>query len=172
MEQFKNVSRIADHYKSECYQFIKIFLSFLFWLCLFYPAVSIAGQVTLAWDPNQEPDLGGYLVYWGTASSQYDQSAIVESNTSYTVTDLGDEQIYYFAVTAYDANGNESAYSAELAIKDGVVVDTVDLPGSNSPSMASDAGADGGCFIRTGRHGVSVKALALRWCRLFKGEIQ
>lgn len=170
MGQFNSASGINNNRTSGCYQFFKIFLTCFFWLCLLYPAVSTAGQITLAWDPNQEPDLAGYLVYWGTTSSQYDNSAIVENDTAYTVTGLDDERIYYFAVTAYDSNGNESTYSVELAIKDGVVVDTADLQVSDSPSTTSSAG--GGCFIDSGRRGASVKALVMHWCKLFKGEIQ
>ncbi len=38
----------------------------------------------------------------------------MEKKTRYTVTGLQNGATYYFAVTAYDGNGLESAYSAEL----------------------------------------------------------
>ena len=85
---------------------------------------------------------------------------------------LEDVQIYYFAVTAFDANGNESAYSTELAVQDGVVVETAGSPVSGSPSMDSSTNERESCFISTGMKGASLKDLTMRWCKLFKGEIQ
>jgi fibronectin type 3 domain-containing protein len=59
----------------------------------------------------------GYRVYFGTASRSYAQSAgtglNAGANTTYTVTNLGTGKTYYFAVTAVDSAGAESAYSAE-----------------------------------------------------------
>ncbi len=35
------------------------------------PVVAIADSVSLSWDPNTEPDLGGYKLYMGTSSGSY-----------------------------------------------------------------------------------------------------
>ncbi len=90
-------------------------------LSLLFLAVTIcslpcahAADVTLAWDPNSEPDLDGYVLYWGTASRFYTFSADVGNNTTYTINGLTQGQTYYFAATAYDINSNESGFSNEI----------------------------------------------------------
>jgi fibronectin type 3 domain-containing protein len=66
-----------------------------------------------------DPRVTGYRVYWGTAPGTYRQTRGVGlaagTATSYTVNNLPAGQTYYFAVTAYDASGNESAFSAEAS---------------------------------------------------------
>jgi fibronectin type 3 domain-containing protein len=60
--------------------------------------------------------VAGYRVYYGTASGSYSQakgSGLYVTNTTYTVPSLTSGSTYYFAVTAVDASGNESAYSTE-----------------------------------------------------------
>ncbi len=74
-----------------------------------------SAQVTLAWDPNTEPDLAGYKVHYGTASGSYQVLLDAGLNTTYTVANLPDGGTYFFAVTAYDSSANESAYSAEVS---------------------------------------------------------
>ncbi len=74
----------------------------------------------LVWNPNTEPDLAGYRVYYGTAPGAYQQvrgAGVVVNDTTYTVTGLTSGARYYFAVTAFDGSGNESDYSGEV-IKD------------------------------------------------------
>jgi hypothetical protein len=73
-----------------------------------------AGDATLTWNPNSEPDLAGYIVYYGTASGQYGISINVGNQTNFVVTGLG-LGTYFFAVTAYDTSGNESGYSNEVS---------------------------------------------------------
>ena len=61
----------------------------------------------------------GYRVYYGTASGAYIQSLGNGMNagmsTSFTVSNLTPGKLYYFAVTAIDASGNESIYSNEVS---------------------------------------------------------
>jgi fibronectin type 3 domain-containing protein len=55
-------------------------------------------------------------VYYGTTSGSYGQvkgSGLYVTNTTTTVPSLSSGSTYYFAVTAVDASGKESAYSAE-----------------------------------------------------------
>lgn len=73
-----------------------------------------ATSVTLAWDPNNDPAVAGYKLYSGLASRQYGPPVDVKKVTQYTLTDVPEGVNLYYAVTAYDANGNESAYSIEL----------------------------------------------------------
>lgn len=59
-------------------------------------------------------DLGGYVVYWGTTSRSYIGSHTIDS-PSITVweADIAPGS-YFFALTAFDGEGNESDYSNEL----------------------------------------------------------
>jgi hypothetical protein len=72
-------------------------------------------SVTLAWDPNQEPDLGGYIVYYGPRSRVYTNAINVGNVTTNTVSGLEETGTYYFAVTAYNTNGLESDFSDEVS---------------------------------------------------------
>ena len=74
-----------------------------------------AEQVTLAWDANTETDLAGYRVHYGTASGSYTTSVDVHKVTTSSIGTLTAGQTYYFAVTAYDASGNESGYSNQVS---------------------------------------------------------
>jgi len=71
-------------------------------------------EVSLEWDPNTEPDLEGYKLYYGPGSGYYDYTIDVGNQTNYTVTDLQAGETYYFAVTAYNTAGYESGYSNEV----------------------------------------------------------
>ena len=80
------------------------------------PNIGSAGQVTLAWDMNNEPNVAGYKIYYGKASRNYDWFIDVGNITQVTITDLPNGSTYYFAATAYD-NSNppiESTYSDEV----------------------------------------------------------
>ena len=92
----------------------------LFLICtLIFLLLSLAGQVraeqvSLAWDANTEPDLGGYKLYYGTASQAYSQVIDVGKGTQVTVSNLNQGVTYFFAVTAYNLQGAESDYSNEI----------------------------------------------------------
>ena len=70
--------------------------------------------VTLEWDPNTEPDIAGYIVYYGFETRNYQYSIDVGKKTSVTVEDLEPGVTYYFAATAYNAEGYESDFSEEI----------------------------------------------------------
>ncbi len=109
---------------------------------LVYTTSSYATQVTLAWNANGEQDLAGYIIYQGTSSKDYDASMDVGNWTSATISNLEDNETYYFAVTAYDTDGNESGYSDEVCINCQTV-----------SSAESDGGGGGGCFIDIAAYG-------------------
>jgi hypothetical protein len=76
---------------------------------------------TLRWDaPTVTVDgqpvrqLGGYIVYWGSESGNYTGSHRIEDAraTQWRAELKAGE--YYFALTAFDAEGNESPYSNEI----------------------------------------------------------
>jgi hypothetical protein len=59
------------------------FVAFL--AILFYSNLVSAAEVTLAWDANTEPDLAGYMIYYGFTSRSYDWVVDVGDQTTYTV---------------------------------------------------------------------------------------
>jgi hypothetical protein len=71
-----------------------------------------APTVTVDGEPLR--DLGGYMVYWGSESGNYTGSHRIEdSSVTQWRADLQAGE-YYFALTAFDAEGNESPYSNEI----------------------------------------------------------
>jgi hypothetical protein len=119
---------------------------------------SLAQEVTLAWNPSLSPNVGGYELYYGLSSGQYTTVLDVGNQTRYTVSDLEDGVIYYFAVTAYDTTGTiESAFSNEVdtglvaAFGFEEVGGTVAMDASGRGNVGSISGAvrtDGGRFGR------------------------
>jgi hypothetical protein len=73
-----------------------------------------AALVTLAWNPNSEPDIAGYRVYYGRALGNYQSVIDVGNQHTCSISDLEDGRAYYFVVTAYDLLGRESDFSSEL----------------------------------------------------------
>ncbi len=98
---------------------IKIIILFLQFI-LVCPV--LAQEVNLTWDPSPSDNIRGYKVYYsqknintlpldGYESSDGQSPIDVQDNLSTTVHGLADDGIYYFSVTAYDSEGNESTYS-------------------------------------------------------------
>ncbi|MDZ7290148.1 MAG: T9SS type A sorting domain-containing protein [candidate division KSB1 bacterium] len=73
-----------------------------------------AGELRLVWQPNTEPDLAGYIIYYGARSGIYYHRLPIGNQTQYTITGLDSGRTYFFAVTAVDTAGNESVYSKEI----------------------------------------------------------
>ena len=82
-------------------------------------------QIRLAWDPNTEPDVAGYNIYYGTSSRSYRYSIDVGNATTYTIQGLTQGVTYYIALTAYDSADNESDFSNEVS---GAITETVSAP--------------------------------------------
>jgi len=100
-------------------------------------ASAAAGDVTLAWNPSAAaatvPDLG-YKVYYGFTSHGYNHVVQLNNVNQYTVTNLPDGKVVYFAATAYSsALKQESGFSNE-------VYTTVQPTKSKQSSMVQPAG--------------------------------
>jgi PKD repeat protein len=102
--------------------FLKYPSLIIFLIVLFIHAPSFAGDAVLSWNPpttNSDgtvlEDLAGYNVYYGTESGNYTDVIDVGDVTSYDLSGLSDGITYYFAVIAYNASGDESAYSNEAS---------------------------------------------------------
>jgi hypothetical protein len=96
-----------------------------------------AAQVTLAWDPNSEPDVAGYRIYYGTAGTGFNTVANVGNFTSFVVDDLQPGQTYAFYATCYNTSGLESEPS-------NVVEYTVPESGDGAPAVSNMSVTPGG----------------------------
>src|SRR6266576_4370483 len=74
----------------------------------------VAGNVTLAWDPDSDPNVVGYRLHSGTTSGVYTQTTEVGNVTAASVSNLVNGNTYFFVVTAYDANAVESAVESSV----------------------------------------------------------
>ena len=73
-----------------------------------------AAVAVLEWNPNGETNLAGYRVHAGSASRAYGLVADVGLVTAYT--NEFAPGLHFLAVTAYDCDGLESAFSEEIAL--------------------------------------------------------
>ena len=82
----------------------------------------MAQDVNLSWDPSWSDNVAGYKVYYsqknlntlpldGYGAAEGDSPLDIGNNLSATINNLDDNGVYYFSVTAYDSEGNESTYS-------------------------------------------------------------
>jgi len=84
------------------------------------------GSIKVSWEPSESSDVAGYKIYIGNESGNYHIVIDAGQDTS-RVIEFETEKPWYVTVTAYDAAGNESAYSNEVTInvKDLAFIDTV-----------------------------------------------
>jgi PKD domain/K319L-like, PKD domain len=127
----RNLSKHGFNY-SFLFWFILLTLNFLFFFVL---DSSAATQVSLAWDPNSEPDLAGYRVFCREQSQSYDYAnpSWEGTDTYCIIYDMDETKTYYFVVRAFDTKGFESGNSNEVYHEP--------LVASNQPPTA-DAGPD------------------------------
>lgn len=84
-------------------------------VCLFAGSIAKAVSSTpLEWNANTDPSVAGYNIYFGGASRSYTNLINTGNSTSAMVDGLVEGQKYYFAVTAYTFDGDESDYSDEF----------------------------------------------------------
>jgi hypothetical protein len=112
-------------------------IALLFALCAMPLPAATAAEVTLAWDANNEPDLDGYKVYYGSSSGNYSNSVDVGNVLEHTISGLQEGVTYYFAAKAYDTNENESGYSEEIT-------HTIAAPNSAPATPATPSGPTSG----------------------------
>ncbi len=89
--------------------FFAVFLFNLVW-----SSIGFSAEVTLAWDPNTEPDLAGYKIYIGVQSRQYSWIQDAGNRTQATVENLDNNIKYFLSITAYNTQGIESGVSNEI----------------------------------------------------------
>lgn len=93
-------------------------------------AASTASAITIAWDPNSEPDLAGYNLYYAPLASPA-VKVNVGNETSFILESLQPGTTYYFYATAYNTAGLESAPSEEITY---TVPSKVNITWAESPA--------------------------------------
>jgi len=106
-----------------------IFKNFLLLFCMYafllvaFSVHANAATVTLSWERNQEPDIAGYKIFYGTASRSYTNIITINDTAhepltrTYSVTGLDEGRTYYFAIKAFDLAGQESEFSDEVSVE-------------------------------------------------------
>lgn len=117
----------------------------LFWLFLGLCAVTdlhaANTSLSLHWDRNSESDIAGYRVHYGPIDAPYTHVSDVRSNST-SITDLASGTTYIFAVSAYNAAGVESSYSAPITVFANAV------PGSGQQATLDNISSR--TFVQTG----------------------
>ena len=139
-------------------------MSLAFVALLLFGGVSTAlanYDIVLGWDPNYDPDLAGYILYVDDGTTPmpygyvdtYELDDLDPVNPMIKIDDLKNGTVYYFVLTAYDIDGNESDYSDEICVMDGKECPASFLSPSVSSSGSEGGGGGGGggvtCFIGT-----------------------
>ncbi len=77
---------------------------------------AMADSLTITWEPNTEPDLAGYFVYYGTKDRPHGNRIDVGRQTQYFIQNLKPGETYYVSVTAVDTAHNESVFLEQFAV--------------------------------------------------------
>ncbi len=89
---------------------------FILSMMLILPVPAYTASIVISWNANAESDLAGYKVYSGTRSGVYGTPADIGNHTSCQFNNVQPGTTYFFAITAYDTSGNESAKSTEASV--------------------------------------------------------
>ncbi len=108
-----------------------------------FTQLAYASGVRVGWVENPVSDVAGYRVHYGTASRNYQIHVDAGTFTSIEIDSLSSGTTYYFAVTAYDYSGNESAYSQEIQATMPAAPAVNAVSGANSVSGSSSVTGSG-----------------------------
>jgi hypothetical protein len=95
-----------------------------------------AASISIAWDPNVESQVTGYIVLLGTSPGRADQEINVGAQTTWTFGAAAAGTRYYFRVIAYTAQGLRSQPSIEVS--DLVPATVASTPTAGSPFGSFD----------------------------------
>lgn len=73
-------------------------------------------KVELQWSEANDARLRGYYLYYGKTPGLYTRRKTLDQMNRFIFDNLNVGETYYFALTTYDANGNESQYTNEVAV--------------------------------------------------------
>jgi hypothetical protein len=88
----------------------------LFAAVLAFTSSAAAGTISIAWDPNPEPNVMGYVVYVGNSPGNYTAMYDVGNATTFDFANAVPGATYHMAVQAYASATNVSPLSANLSI--------------------------------------------------------
>ncbi len=112
---------------------------FLLWALVFSSSMTAeAGSLTLKWDAPSDGKASGYLVFYGTASHDYDGFRDVGKKEEARFDELVEGSNYCFAVRAYDKLGTLSPLSTEVC---GIVSGTPPPPTTATAPTATATAA-------------------------------
>jgi hypothetical protein len=104
----------------------RLLLALIIWILKFTAALAATGEVSLTCNPNSEPDLEGYGIYFskdvdGPPYDLYGYTQIQEladpTQPVFTVSGLEQNQRYFITLTAYNTRGQESAYALSVCLE-------------------------------------------------------
>lgn len=75
-----------------------------------------SGYVDLVWEAPLDLNRSGYFIYYGKTSGQYSRRRTLNNVTQSRIENLPNGEVYYFAVTAFNALNQESDYSDEVGV--------------------------------------------------------
>ncbi len=100
----------------------KVLSVLVFGIFLLFATLAFAGtSVTFEWDANTETDLAGYRLYQSTTVGVYtfgsgNEAAEILVGTETVMLENIPSGTYFWVVTAYDTEGNESLPSNEVTV--------------------------------------------------------
>jgi hypothetical protein len=98
-----------------CFYLLAFLYLVVFTFIVLFARNVYSAEVTLAWDASADPSCAGYKIYKRISAETYGDGVDVENRTEHEFLELEDGPTYLFAVTAYDAYDNESAFSDEVS---------------------------------------------------------
>ena len=93
---------------SKTCQTLSVLRPFAALVAMLWTLPALSASVTIAWDPNPQSDVAGYLAYSRVAGSSTTEAVDVGTNTTYTFENLVAGISYVFHVTAYNGSRIES----------------------------------------------------------------
>ena len=83
--------------------------------------IAYSYELDFVWDSVEYRPIAGYKLYYGTASKDYTWVTDVGNKLRATISNLQPGTTYYFAVTAYDFENNESDFSKENSYRNSTI---------------------------------------------------
>jgi hypothetical protein len=123
--QEKLFNDFRTHPMTHLYCPLILFALTIFLAVLMFSANAVSADITLVWGTKAHSNLAGYHVYYGTCSGIYTSRVDVGKVNSIIISNLEEDQIYYFSVTAYDYKGVDGRFSEEV-VYDPVLIEPAD----------------------------------------------
>jgi len=121
----KNIKNLKTDYHRKQKNFTCILINFLITILAFFflsSGMALSANVKISWLRNQEPDIAGYKIFYGTSSKNYTNTITINDTatsppqTSYVITGLSEGKTYYFALKAFDLAHQFSDFSEEVSL--------------------------------------------------------